>query len=180
MFTSNGDTGIVLVGMIFFRYNSFFCCFIDLFIFRSERLSTSSQKVLNIPILLIFWRPFVSRYFRLLLLFFLPLNPFPLSSFSLFFLLQDGVPLRRNQKLVLKMLLEKQTDALVLFKDSDGIEQRNSLIKSEDYLNPNSLLFFHMKQIDLITTCAKGLFYIYENNKIVKKKIMKNDSYFSS
>jgi hypothetical protein len=54
------------------------------------------------------------------------------------------------------MMLEKQTDALVLFKDSDGIEQRNSLIQNEDYLNPNSLLYFHMKQIDLITTCAKG------------------------
>ena len=72
---------------------------------------------------------------------------------------QDGVPLRRNQKLVLKMLLEKQSDALVLFKDQDSQEQRNSLIQNEDYLNPNSLLYFHMKQLDLITSCAKGKIY---------------------
>ncbi|KAL6077190.1 Inositol 1,4,5-trisphosphate receptor type 1, variant 2 [Balamuthia mandrillaris] len=72
----------------------------------------------------------------------------------------NGRPLRRNQNLVLKMLMEKQYETMVLFNDPESIQVRNQLILSHDHWsNPDSLLKFHMAQIELITKCAIGRIY---------------------
>jgi hypothetical protein len=39
-------------------------------------------------------------------------------------IMPNDIPLRRNQNLVLKMLMEKQQTTLVLFNDPESIEYR--------------------------------------------------------
>ena len=60
-------------------------------------------------------------------------------------------PIRRNQNLVLKLMIEKQESTMVLFNDVEEIQRRNDLISIDDHIqNPQSLLLYHMKLIDLI------------------------------
>ena len=69
-------------------------------------------------------------------------------------------PLRRNQTIVVKLLIEKQQETMVLFNDVETVQRRNQLIDIGDHeANENSLLNFHMKMIDLITKCARGRVY---------------------
>lgn len=44
----------------------------------------------------------------------------------------NGRPLRRNQNLVMKLITERQHDLLVLFNEPESVQQRNSLIKSNE------------------------------------------------
>ncbi|HLD77441.1 MAG TPA: hypothetical protein VJB16_00285, partial [archaeon] len=72
----------------------------------------------------------------------------------------NGRPVRRNQTLVLKMLMEQQADTLVLFNDPESAQERNRLIREGDFRqNPNSVLMYHRLLIDLITSCAAGKIY---------------------
>lgn len=72
----------------------------------------------------------------------------------------NGRPLRRNQNMVLKLMIEKQQDTLLLFNTPASVQQRNQLIKAKDHINnPEGLLNYHMKVIDLIGKCARGKIY---------------------
>ena len=72
----------------------------------------------------------------------------------------NGRPLRRNQNMVLKLMIEKQQDTLLLFNTPASVQQRNQLIKAKDHIkNPEGLLNYHMKIIDLIGKCARGKIY---------------------
>jgi len=74
--------------------------------------------------------------------------------------LPKGRPLKCNQMLVLKLLIEKQQDALVLYKDDMQKYARNTLIDALDYLhNPSCPILFHIRQLDLITKCSRGKIY---------------------
>ena len=72
----------------------------------------------------------------------------------------NGRPIRRNQNMVLKLMMEKQQETLLLFNNPESVERRNQLIKLRNHIeNPQGLLQYHMKIVDLICKCARGKIY---------------------
>ena len=88
--------------------------------------------------------------------------------------------IRKNQNLVLKLILEKQGDTLLLFNNHSDIQKRNQLILEKDHVvHKEGLLNYHMKLIDLISKCAKGKIYeaeikcqsIFSLNDVIRQLI---------
>eukprot|EP01098_Paradermamoeba_levis_P016049 TRINITY_DN8444_c0_g1_i1.p1 TRINITY_DN8444_c0_g1~~TRINITY_DN8444_c0_g1_i1.p1 ORF type:complete len:513 (-),score=152.34 TRINITY_DN8444_c0_g1_i1:827-2176(-) len=65
----------------------------------------------------------------------------------------QGVPYRKNQISVLKLLIENQHH-LVLFNTPDTIALRNEILQREG--ENHSLIIFHKKVVSLLAKCARG------------------------
>lgn len=71
----------------------------------------------------------------------------------------DGKPFRRNQNMMAKLLVEKQNDVVVLYNDGPSLRRRNEMIKTLQFLNPNSELLYHLRLLDLFVLSCKGRVY---------------------
>jgi hypothetical protein len=69
----------------------------------------------------------------------------------------EGRPLKRNQDLILKLMLEKDESVFIFFNDSEGRRQRQELIKANDHIkNEEGILNFHIVQLQLLTDLVAG------------------------
>lgn len=70
----------------------------------------------------------------------------------------DGRPLKRNQVLVFKALVEHSEKTMVLFLSSEGRKRRARLMAERHHLlfPSNSLLQYHIILLDTLTICAAG------------------------
>jgi hypothetical protein len=67
-----------------------------------------------------------------------------------------GDPIKRNQKLVLDTLSEKEA-ALILFNDEQGRARRDELVEKRDHeVHPRGLLMYHIELIGLLGTAVVG------------------------
>lgn len=68
-------------------------------------------------------------------------------------------PLRRNQNLIVKLILEKHQDMVVLYNTTESLERRTKMINSLEFLDPNSELWYHVKLLELFVLGCKGKIY---------------------
>lgn len=68
----------------------------------------------------------------------------------------NNVPIKRNQNMVIKSLIERKNDVMILFNDEESLKERNDLILSNDIKNENGKLNYYFKLIELLTLCCKG------------------------
>lgn len=68
-----------------------------------------------------------------------------------------GNPIKRNQTLITKYLLERKKDVMVLFKDEEGLRERNNrIMKGEHYTEPDGILNYHIALLYLLAALADG------------------------
>ncbi|EFC39952.1 predicted protein [Naegleria gruberi] len=83
-------------------------------------------------------------------------------SFMLLFLhvilgTNNGNPIKRNQSLITKYLLERKKDIMILFKDEEGLRERNQrIIKGEHKTEPDGILNYHIALLYLLASLADG------------------------
>ncbi|KAG2379446.1 hypothetical protein C9374_006563 [Naegleria lovaniensis] len=84
------------------------------------------------------------------------------SAFMLLFLrtilsTHNGNPIKRNQSLITKYLLERKKDVVILFKDEEGMRERNNRISKEEHkTEPEGILNYHIALLHLLATAADG------------------------
>src|SRR5690606_35982224 len=84
------------------------------------------------------------------------LRPRYLNFLSTLIMVED-TPLKRNQTIITKALMERKKDVIVLFNDEEGLKERNELIKQNDHIkNPDGKLSYHLSLLKLLVACAEG------------------------
>ncbi|KAF0973975.1 hypothetical protein FDP41_007007 [Naegleria fowleri] len=84
------------------------------------------------------------------------------SAYMLLFLrtilsTHNGNPIKRNQSLITKYLLERKKDVVILFKDEEGMRERNNRISKEEHkTEPEGILNYHIALLHLLATAADG------------------------
>ena len=70
----------------------------------------------------------------------------------------DGRPLKRNQLLVFKALMEYSHTTMVLFLSAEGRQRRRNLMAQQHHLRfpETSLLQYHISLLDTLSICAAG------------------------
>jgi hypothetical protein len=75
----------------------------------------------------------------------------------------EGKPLKRNQNFVIKSLMERKKDVIVLFEDKQGIRDRNKRISKNEHINePDGLLNYHIALLQLMCDCGEGKNHVAE------------------
>ncbi|KAG2373818.1 hypothetical protein C9374_011703 [Naegleria lovaniensis] len=68
-----------------------------------------------------------------------------------------GNPIKRNQTLITKHLLERKKDVMILFKDEEGLRERNNrIMKGEHNTEPDGILNYHIALLYLLAALADG------------------------
>eukprot|EP01080_Neovahlkampfia_damariscottae_P003056 gene3056-5226_t len=67
-----------------------------------------------------------------------------------------GESIKRNQFLVIKELLERKNNTILLFNDEDGLKKRNKLITEEEDKDPNGKLNYFMSLLLLLIDGTEG------------------------
>ncbi|EFC42308.1 predicted protein [Naegleria gruberi] len=84
------------------------------------------------------------------------------SAFMLLFLrtilaTHNNTPIKRNQSLITKYMVERKKDVCVLFKDEEGMRERNNRITKEEHkTEPDGILNYHIALLHLMATAADG------------------------
>ena len=84
------------------------------------------------------------------------------SAFMLMFLrtilaTHNGSPIKRNQSLITKYLLERKKDVVILYKDEEGLRERNIRIGKEEHKKePDGILNYHIALLHLMAKAADG------------------------
>ncbi|KAL9648721.1 hypothetical protein ABK040_003659 [Willaertia magna] len=69
--------------------------------------------------------------------------------------LENNNPIKRNQIIVVKYLIKRKKDVLILFKDEESQRELNLRIKNEEHLKePNGILNYHIKLLHLLSAIA--------------------------
>ena len=79
----------------------------------------------------------------------------------------NGSPVRRNQVMVMRLMLEQGKQTLVLFNDPESAAERNVMIRAGDYRDWHHIINYHIALVDLLTTCCQGRIYESEISKSI-------------
>ncbi len=71
----------------------------------------------------------------------------------------NGSPVRRNQVMVMRLVLEQGKQTLVLFNDPESKAERNVMIRAGEYRDPHHVINYHIALLELLTTCCQGRIY---------------------
>eukprot|EP00299_Pterocystis_sp_00344_P020311 c9964_g1_i1.p1 GENE.c9964_g1_i1~~c9964_g1_i1.p1 ORF type:complete len:1731 (-),score=431.55 c9964_g1_i1:75-5267(-) len=72
-------------------------------------------------------------------------------------IMPEGRPLKRNQDLILKLMLEKEDKVMVLYNDREGRQLRRKLINDQDHIkNEEGALNYHLVLLQLLGDIVSG------------------------